>query len=72
MCLCITVTMFWFSVNLFFPGMVFCIHGVTLSGTPLLSICFLWMVSLKFKVKWQGAIFPLEIRVRNENVSGFA
>lgn len=50
----------------------FCIHGVTLPGTPLLSFCFLWMVCLTFKVKRHRTIFPLQIRAHNENVSGFS
>lgn len=54
-------------MSLFFPGE----HGVTLPGTPLLSFCFLWMVGLKYKLKLLRTVFPLQIRVRHENVSGF-
>lgn len=65
-----TVIMCWLSMNLFFPGKAFFIY-VTLPGTPILSFCFLWIVSLTFKVKRHRTIFPLQIRVRHENVSGF-
>lgn len=68
----LTVPLFWLLMDLFFPGMEFCICGLNLPGTPLLSLCFLWIVGLKFEVKQPRTIFPLQMRVHHENVSGFS
>lgn len=68
---CITSTVFWLSMNLFFLEIPFCKCGVTLSGTPLLSFYFLWNIILKCKVKKDKTTFHLEIRASHETVNGF-
>lgn len=57
-----SVSLFWLSMNVFFPG-VFAFTVSPSLGLGSYPFCFLWMDSLTY--------FLLQIRVRHEHVSGF-